>query len=413
MIDPEIFQTSSSIFFLIWGGVLVFSMHAGFAFLEAGLVRRKNVVNAFNKIIMEWVVAGIGYFVLGYGIAHGIWFAGMSALEIESAGLQYNLAHYFFMLTFATAAIAIISGGVAERIKFRSHLTAAVFVTALIYPFFEGLVWDSSAVLGNPLGAEGGILAGMFGFPFHDFAGSVVVHAIGGWLALPAVMVLGPRLGKFVEGRVTEFPIHSIPYVALGSWFLAVGWYGFNVASAAALDNLNIALVAANSTLAMCGGGLVAATMSRNDPGFIHNGVLAGLVAVCSGSDIYHPLGALVVGGVAGAIFVKGFSFEIDTLKVDDVCGVWVLHGLCGAWGGIAAGIFGLSIFGGLGGVGFLSQLVGTGVAVVYAALAGFILYKGLDAIMGLRVSEADEMRGLDLAFHRTDAYPEEFISSR
>ncbi len=410
MIDPEIFQTSSSIFFLIWGGVLVFSMHAGFAFLEAGLVRRKSVVNAFNKIILEWAIAGVMYFVIGYGIAHGIWFAAMSATGIQNAGLQYNLAHYFFMLTFATAAIAIISGGVSEMTKFKAHLTAAVFVTAVIYPLFEGLVWDSNAIFGNPLGSDTGILARMFGAPFHDFAGSVVVHAIGGWLALPAIMIIGPRLGRFANGRVVEFPIHSVPYVALGSWFLAIGWYGFNVASAASLGNLNIALVAANTTLAMAGGGLIATLISKHDPGFIHNGILAGLVAVCAGSDLYHPLGAFVVGGVAGAILVYGIKWELERLKADDVCGVWVLHGLCGAWGGIAVGIFGLTVLGGLGGVSFLAQLTGTLSAVVYALIASTILYKGMDVIIGVRASEADEIAGLDIAYHRTDAYPEDVV---
>jgi Amt family ammonium transporter len=410
MVDAEVFQTSSNMFFLIWGGVLVFSMHAGFAFLEAGLVRRKSVVNAFNKILMEWLVASVGYFVLGYGIAHGIYFALMSVGAIEKAGLQYNLAHYFFMLTFATAAIAIISGGVAERVNFRAHLVAAVFVTSLIYPFFEGLVWDSGAIFGNPLGGEDGLLARLFGAPLHDFAGSVVVHAIGGWLALPAIYILGPRLGRFVNGEVKEFPIHSVPFVALGSWFLAVGWYGFNVASAGSLDSLKLGLVAANSTLAMAGGGLAAALLSKHDPGFVHNGVLAGLVAVCAGSDIYHPLGAFVVGAIAGAIFVWGFKFEIDVLKIDDVLGVWVLHGLGGAWGGIAAGIFGQPLFGGAGGVSFMSQLVGTLIGIVYALAAATVLYKAIDMTIGLRASRENELKGLDLAYHRTDAYPEEAI---
>ncbi len=408
MIDLEVFKTSSSMFFLIWGGVLVFSMHAGFAFLEAGMVRRKSVVNAFNKILTEWLLAAVGYFVLGYGIAHGIFFALMSVGAIEKANLQYNLAHYFFMLTFATASIAIISGGVAERIKFKAHALAAVFVTSLIYPFFEGLVWDSNAIFGNPLGSESGFLARVFGSPFHDFAGSVVVHAIGGWLALPAIYILGPRLGRFVDGKVVEFPIHSVPYVALGSWFLAIGWYGFNVASAGSLDTLSLGLVAANTTLAMAGGGLAASILSRNDPGFLHNGVLAGLVAVCAGSDLYHPLGAFVVGAVAGALFVWGFKFEIDTLKIDDVLGVWPLHGLCGAWGGIAVGIFGSSALGGAGGVSFLSQFLGTLIAVIYAVIASTLLYLAIDKTVGLRASREEELRGLDLAYHRTDAYPEE-----
>lgn len=409
MIDVEIFESSSSMFFLIWGGVLVFSMHAGFAFLEAGLVRRKSVVNAFNKILTEWLIAGVGYFVVGYGISHGIYFALMSIGAIEEAGLHYNLAHYFFMLTFAAATIAIISGGVAERVNYRSHLVGAVFVTSIIYPLFEGLVWDSGAIFGNPLGGDTGFLAGLFGAPLHDFAGSVVVHAMGGWLALPAIYILGPRLGRFDDkGNVKEIPIHSVPFVALGSWFLAVGWYGFNVASAGGLSALNLGLVAANSTLAMAGGGLAATYLSRHDPGFLHNGVLAGLVAVCAGSDIYHPLGALAVGIVAGAIFVWGFKFELEVLKIDDVLGVWVLHGLGGTWGGIAAGIFGLTIFGGAGGVSFLSQLAGTLAGIVFALVAGTILYKTIDITLGLRADEKDELKGLDMAYHRTDAYPEE-----
>ena len=206
------------------------------------------------------------------------------------------------------------------------------------------------------------------GAEFHDFAGSVVVHAVGGWIGLAAVLLLGARANRYrKDGAISAHPPSSIPFLALGAWVLSVGWFGFNVMSAQTIDKIS-GLVAVNSLMAMVGGTLVAALLGRNDPGFVHNGPLAGLVAICAGSDVMHPAGALVVGGVAGAIFVALFTLTQNRWKIDDVLGVWPLHGLCGAWGGIACGIFGSTALGGLGGVSFGAQLIGTLIGVAVGA---------------------------------------------
>ncbi|HEY3377025.1 MAG TPA: ammonium transporter, partial [Armatimonadota bacterium] len=356
-----------NILMLAWGAALVFSMHAGFAFLEAGSVRRKNVVNALTKIVMDWSVSTFIYFVIGFPIAYGISFL-KPVSEITS--FNFNFVHFFFLLTFAACIPAIISGGIAERSKFGTQIIAGAIFVGLIYPIYESLVWGQWS--GALLWAMG--LLGAH-FPFHDYAGSVVVHAMGGWMALPAIMILGPRLGRYRKnGASNPPPIHSVPYVALGSWFLMVGWFGFNVASAGKLSDIS-GLVAINSLMAMVGGVVAACIASKNDSVAIYNGALAGLVAVCAGSDKYHPLGAAVVGAIAGIIFVKAFQLINERWKVDDVLGVWPLHGLGGAWGGIAAGIFALPALGGLGGVSFLSQLIGTLLCIVIAVVSSFVIY--------------------------------------
>jgi Amt family ammonium transporter len=246
----------------------------------------------------------------------------------------YELTKFFFLLTFAAAIPAIISGGIAERAKFNPQLAATFMIVAFIYPFFEGIAWNQA------FGVQAWLKA-TYGAEFHDFAGSVVVHAMGGWIALPAVLLLGARHGRYTkQGGISAHPPSSIPFLALGAWILTVGWFGFNVMSAQTIENIS-GLVAMNSLMAMVGGTLVALVAGKNDPGFVHNGPLAGLVAVCAGSDIMHPMGALVVGGIAGGMFVVMFTLTQNRWKIDDVLGVWPLHGLCGAWGGIAAGIFG------------------------------------------------------------------------
>lgn len=395
---------AGNVFFLLWGAVLIFSMHAGFAFLEAGSVRKKNIVNALTKIPTDWAVSTVAYFLIGFPLAYGInFFGGAGGLLADNSG--YDLAHFFFLLCFAAVIPAIISGGVAERMKFWPQVLAGAIFVAVVYPFFEGLAWGRF----NVLGSAGGWLGGIFGAGFHDYAGSVVVHAMGGWLALPAIIILGPRMGRYVKGESRPLQIHSVPYVALGSWLLMIGWFGFNVASAATLPKIS-GLVAANSLLAMVGGLLAAVLVSRRDSVFIYNGALAGLVAVCAGSDIMHPLAALVVGVVAGIIFVKGFLWANERLHIDDVLGVWPLHGLCGAWGGIAAGVFGYEALGGLGGVSFFSQVVGTLVAVVVALVASFVVYGIIKKAYGLRLTPQEELLGSDLVIHAGKAYPEELI---
>jgi Amt family ammonium transporter len=240
----------------------------------------------------------------------------------------------------------------------------------------------------------------MFSEEFHDFAGSVVVHAVGGWIALPAVWLLGARRGRYSkDGAISAHPPSSIPFLALGAWILTVGWFGFNVMSAQTLDNMN-GLVAINSLMAMVGGTLIALLLGKNDPGFVYNGPLAGLVAVCAGSDLMHPLGALITGCIAGAIFVTMFTWTQNKWKIDDVLGVWPLHGLCGLWGGLAAGIFGLKALGGIGGVSFMSQLIGTAIGVLIALIGGFIIYGVLKKTLGIRLDAEQEFEGADLSIH-------------
>ena len=394
----EQFKTSADVLFVLLGAIMVLAMHAGFAFLEVGTVRKKNQVNALVKIISDFAMSSIAYFIVGYSIAYGTdFFVGADRLV---AGSGYELVKFFFLLTFAAAIPAIISGGIAERARFGPQLIATFVIVGFLYPFFEGVIWN-----GN-LGFQSWLEA-TFGAKFHDFAGSVVVHAFGGWIALPAVLLLGARRGRYHKnGAISAHPPSSIPFLALGAWILTVGWFGFNVMSAQRLDAVN-GLVAINSLMAMVGGTLAALAAGRNDPGFVHNGPLAGLVAVCAGSDLMHPAGALVVGAVAGGLFVFLFTVAQNRWKIDDVLGVWPLHGLCGAWGGIAAGIFGSRALGGLGGVSLGAQLIGTLIGVAWALVAGFAVYGAIKAFMGLRLSPEEEHEGADLAIHKIGSTPE------
>jgi len=385
--------------FLLLGAVLVLAMHAGFAFLELGTVRHKNQVNALSKILSDFAISAIAYFFVGYYIAYGQHFFHVGTTLAADHG--YNLMRCFFLLTFAAAIPAIVSGGIAERAKMRSQAIATLILVALVYPFFEGIAWN-----GN-LGIQAW-LAQTFGASFHDFAGSVVVHAMGGWIAFAAVILLGPRYGRYKkDGRISAHPPSSIPFLALGSWILIVGWFGFNVMSAQRLDAIS-GLVAINSLMAMVGGTFAAHLVGDNDPGFLHNGPLAGLVAICAGSDIVHPIGALFIGMVAGVIFVKLFTYTQNKLKIDDVLGVWPLHGVCGAFGGIAVGLLGQKWLGGLGGVSMLSQVFGTVFAIVIALAGGFCVYGVLKAMMGIRLSQEEEFRGADLSIHRITANSED-----
>lgn len=390
---------NTDLLFLLLGAVLVLAMHAGFAFLELGTVRHKNQVNALSKILTDFALSAIAYFFVGYYIAYGQHFFHMGATLAADHG--YNLMRCFFLLTFAAAIPAIISGGIAERAKMRSQAIATLLLVALIYPFFEGIVWNGNFGLQKWLETT-------FGASFHDFAGSIVVHAMGGWIALVAVILLGARHGRYKkDGRVSAHPPSSIPFLALGSWILIVGWFGFNVMSAQRLDAIS-GLVAINSLMAMVGGTIAANFMGKNDPGFLHNGPLAGLVAICAGSDVVHPVGALIIGAVAGMIFVKLFTYTQNKLKVDDVLGVWPLHGICGTLGGLAVGLFGQKWLGGLGGVSMISQIIGTLLAIGIALAGGFLVYGTLKVTMGIRLSQEDEFRGADLSIHKISANSED-----
>jgi len=376
---------------------MVLAMHAGFAFLEVGTVREKNQVNALAKIMADFSISTIAYFFIGYSLAYGLdFFAVASSLTDKSA---YELVKFFFLLTFAAAIPAIISGGIAERASFNPQLIASFLLVGFLYPFFEGIAWNGNFGFQEFLETQ-------FGAPFNDFAGSVVVHGMGGWIALSAVLVLGARTGRYTkDGKLVAFPPSSIPFLALGSWILTVGWFGFNVMSAQTLDGIS-GLVAVNSLMAMVGGTLAALVVGKNDPGFLYNGPLAGLVAVCAGSNLFHPLGALVVGLIAGALFVWTFALAQNKWKIDDVLGVWPLHGLCGAWGGIAAGIFGLEIFGGLGGVTFMSQFIGTLSGILIALVGGFIIYGIVHKLFNVRLTLEQEYDGADLSIHKINATP-------
>jgi Amt family ammonium transporter len=386
--------SGSNTVFILLGAVMVLAMHAGFAFLEVGTVRQKNQVNALSKIISDFAMSALAYFFVGYWVAYGVTFlVPTSELTAEHG---YPLVKFFFLLTFAAAIPAIISGGIAERAKFGPQLCATILIVAFIYPFFEGLIWN-----GN-FGLQAW-LAERFGASFHDFAGSVVVHAMGGWLALGAVLLLGKRNGRYRDGKLVAFAPSNIPFLALGSWILIVGWFGFNVMSAQTLGSVS-GLVAVNSLMAMVGGTVAALFVGRNDPGFLHNGPLAGLVAICAGSDLMHPVGALITGLVAGALFVWAFTATQVKWRIDDVLGVWPLHGLCGVWGGIACGIFGQQLFGGLGGVSLISQLIGTALGVVVALVGGLLVYGVLKATTGIRLNQEEEYYGADLSIHKIGA---------
>lgn len=384
----------SNTLFLLMGAVIVLAMHAGFAFLEVGTVRLKNQVNALSKIITDFAVSTLAYFFIGYWIAYGVTF--MQPADQLVADHGYALVKFFFLLTFAAAIPAIISGGIAERARFGPQLCATLLIVAFVYPFFEGVIWN-----GN-FGFQAW-LEHQFGAPFHDFAGSVVVHAMGGWLAFGAVILLGRRNGRYRDGRLVAFAPSNIPFLALGSWILIVGWFGFNVMSAQSIEGIS-GLVAVNSLMAMVGGTAAAWLAGRNDPGFLHNGPLAGLVAVCAGSDLMHPVGALATGAIAGALFVWAFTATQNRWKIDDVLGVWPLHGLCGIWGGIACGIFGQAALGGLGGVSLISQVIGSGLGMLVALVGGFGVYGLLKHSMGIRLSQEEEFNGADLSIHRIGA---------
>jgi len=394
----EILKTGSDTLFILLGAIMVLAMHAGFAFLELGTVRKKNQVNALVKILVDFAVSTIAYFFIGYSIAYGVSF--FSGAEILAEKNGYELVKFFFLLTFAAAIPAIVSGGIAERAKFNPQLIATFMLVGFVYPFFEGIAWNQH------YGIQAWI-KGLTGEEFHDFAGSVVVHAVGGWIALPAVILLGARRGRYTkEGQISAHPPSSIPFLALGAWILAVGWFGFNVMSAQTIDKIS-GLVAMNSLMAMAGGTLAAWVVGRNDPGFVYNGPLAGLVAVCAGSDLMHPLGALLVGLVAGALFVYMFTLVQNRWKIDDVLGVWPLHGLCGLWGGLAAGIFGTKALGGIGGVTFTGQLIGSALGVGIALIGGFLVYGALKLVLGIRMSQEEEYEGADLSVHRISSTPD------
>ena len=394
-------MASQDILFLLMGAILVLFMHGGFAFLEAGSVRKKNQVHSLVKILVDFGCSAIAYIFIGYWVAYGVHFF-HPAGDIIADNQGLSAVKFFFYFCFAAAVPAIISGGIAERTEIRGQIIASIIIVALIYPLGEGVLWNGNWQIQDKIQA-------FFGEKYHDYAGSGVIHLLGGFLGLMAIIIIGPRNGKYKKSKAVAIPPSNIPFLALGTWILCFGWFGFNVMSAGSLANIS-GLVALNSLMAMVGGIVGSYLLGDKDPGYVHNGALAGLVAVCAGSDVMHPFGALITGAMAGGIFVLIFPFMQNKMKIDDVLGVVALHGFGGLWGVIACGIFGQSALGGLGGVSLGTQIVVGICLVIWAMLSGYILYYAIDKIFGLRMDAEAEFMGADLAIHKISAYPEDMI---
>ncbi|MBP2144077.1 Amt family ammonium transporter [Methanococcus voltae] len=384
--------SAGDVMFLVFAGVLVFAMQLGFALLEGGQVREKNVNNVMMKNMTDWMIAGISWLFVGYVLSTSLnlgdlvswWGNILSASSLSNL----DLANWFFGLTFAGAASTIVSGGVAERIKFSSYILIAIVITALIYPIWVHI---------GPWGA--GLLQ------YADYAGSYVVHGLGGFLALGLVIALGPRAGRFVNGKPVTIAGHNIPMATIGAFVLAIGWYGFNVGSSFAVADIS-GVVIATTTIAMAGGGIGALLASKNDVLFTANGIVAGLVAICAGTNVVSPIGALVIGLLAGIQLPFMYKL-IEKFGVDDVCGVVPVHGTAGILGGVLTGVFGLTALGGLGGVSLLDQVIAAVLTVVFGVTGGYGLGKLVGVFTkGLRVTDNEELVGLDISEHKLPAYP-------
>jgi Amt family ammonium transporter len=381
------------LFELIAAGMLLV-MYIGFAFREAGSVHTKNQANAFAKAAALLAIVGITYTVLGYYIAHGQSFRVVVSNSPEQVG--GSVLRFLHFLTFAAAVPAIVAGALAERARFWPQIMAALVVVGLVYPFYEGIVWSGHLRVQQ-------LLSSSFGAEFHDFSGSILVHAMGGWLALAAVMLLGPREGRFDKlGKPRAMMRSSLPYFVLGSWMLILVWLGLNITSTVSTPGLS-GMVTMNSLMAITGGLLGALVVSKNNPWLVQSGGLAGLVAICAGSDVVHPIASVVIGVLAGIIFVVAFNYCRSHWKIDDVVGAWPLHGLCGAWGGLACGIFSSPQVGGQGGVAFMSQVVGTLGGIGVAIVSGFGIYGLLRRGVGIRLTKKEEHEGADSVVHRIE----------
>ncbi|WP_421077703.1 ammonium transporter [Methanothermococcus sp. Ax23] len=403
--------TAGDVFFLCVMGAMVFIMQLGFAMLECGQVRKKNVVNVVMKNMIDWCVGCISWLFIGAVLCTSLnpgdfidWWSEIFTATpfLENNGIE--LANWFYGLVFAATAATIVSGGVAERIKFKAYILISIIITVFLYPFFVYL---------GPWGA--GVIN------WHDYAGSLIVHGLGGFLALGAILALGPRIGKFKDGKPVPILGHNIPTAVFGAFILAFGWYGFNVGSALALKDIS-GLVCATTTLAMASGGIGALITSKKDPLFMANGMVAGLVAICSGTDIVSPIGGLIIGLVAGAQVPIVFKF-LENKRLDDVCGVVPVHGVAGVIGAILAGIFGMPIFGGLGvnpsdivsivgspNIDFLLwQIFASIFCIIYGTVLGYVITVAIGLKCGgLRVGRDAELMGLDLVEHKISTYPDE-----
>lgn len=398
-------------------GFLVFWMHAGFACLEAGMTRAKNTVNILMKNVVTVCIGGIAFFLMGYALMFGEGTPFVGTKGFLLSGVEYEglppYAFWFFQMVFCATAATIVSGAVAERIKFFSYFVFAFVITAVIYPVSGHWIWGGGWL--SKLGENG----------FHDFAGSTVVHSVGGWAALAGCIVLGARIGKFnKDGTPNPILGHSAPLAALGVLILFLGWFGFNPGSQLAADAGPIAHIATTTFLAGAAGGVAAALLTRlifgkADYSMILNGILAGLVAITAPCAAVGPKSALIIGIVAGVLVVYSCMFFERKLKVDDAVGAISVHAVCGVWGTLAVGIFAnegapAGIKGLLFGGGFTQlgiQIVGVASVFVWAFGSSLLVWSIIKAAMGLRVSEQVETGGLDLEEHGAPAYPD-FVSA-
>lgn len=401
-IDAATVQDNLNYVWTIIAACLVFFMQAGFALVETGFTRAKNAVNIIMKNVMDVSAGGLAFFLLGFGLMFGTsaggWIGtdGFLLGEIGDYSTEWSYTFFFFQAVFAATAATIVSGAVAERTAFNSYLIFSVLITAFIYPVFGSWAWGS---LFNGSGW-------LEGLGFIDFAGSTVVHSVGGWAALAGAMVVGPRAGKYIDGKPQLIKGHSLPLAALGVFILWLGWFGFNAGSTTTGDT-SIALIALNTFLA-AGAGATAAmvitwiTNGKPDGAVTLNGVLAGLVGITAGCANLSPGFAIITGAIAGVLV--HYSMKFLEKKVDDAVGAVSVHGVCGAWGTLAAGLFDMGGFS-LEVVGV--QLIGVGAAFAWTFPVSYILFKVINAVLPLRVTEQLEVMGLDIHEHDAEAYPE------
>lgn len=405
----DLVQAHADYVWTMVAAALVFFMQAGFALVEAGFTRAKNAVNIMMKNLMDFSVGSLAFWAIGFGLMFGVsksgWLgtSGFFLSDFSPDGDPWVLAFWMFQVVFCATAATIVSGAMAERTKFTGYLLYSIFISALIYPVFGSWAWGS-LYNGN------GWLEGL---GFIDFAGSTVVHSVGGWAALAGTIVLGPRLGKYTkDGGIKPILGHNIPLAALGVFILWLGWFGFNPGSTTAASK-DIAMIFVNTNLAAATGAVLAMFTSwikfgKPDVGMSLNGALAGLVAITAGCANVSPTSSVIIGAVAGIIVV--FSVIIfDKIKVDDPVGAISVHGVNGAWGTLAAGIFNM---GGTTAKIIGVQLLGIAACFVWTFTAAYILFKIIDMTIGLRVSAEEEAKGLDLSEHAGNAYPDFEVSA-
>ena len=405
---------SLDIVWVLVATVLVFLMQAGFALLESGAARAKNSINIIMKNVMDMSIGSLAFWLVGFGLMFGAnesgWIGtnnfGLSEIDPASETGMNDYAFFIFQTVFAATAATIISGAVAERTKFTAYLIYAVAVTAFIYPIFGSWVWGGGWL--NDVGPG-----------FVDFAGSTVVHSVGGWAALAGAIVVGPRIGKYVDGKAQRIPGQSVTLMALGVFILWFGWFGFNAGSTVSGNDQSIAIIFITTNLAAAAGAIGAMLISytlwkRFDVYMTLNGVIAGLVAITAGCANMGPSMAILTGLIGGFVVVLAANFLENTLKIDDPVGAIAAHGFTGAWGTIAVGLFAQEEFGGInglffgGGAGQLgAQIVGVAAAFVFVFTSSFIVFKLIDSVIGMRVSSEEEETGLDVSEHSASGYPD------